>query len=78
MYRFRLNSATIAVRYGADGKQSAVIKPGGAEVVTDDPDVLDHNARGSKLVSVNWAGSTVDIFLVDLQERGERAEHAGG
>ena len=71
MYRFRLNTPTIAVRFEADGSQRALLLPDGAEVATDNPDVARDDLDGRKFVPVEWNGMTVNVFLFDLQERGE-------
>jgi len=78
MYRFRLNSATMAV-YSPDGfKELAIIIPTGSEVVSVDPIGSRNGFDRSKLIEVGWDGKTVRMFLLDLLERGERVDGAGG
>jgi hypothetical protein len=75
--RFRLKSATTAV-YHQDGdpKGLAVVIPSGSEVASFDP--IDARARfdHSQFVTVKWAERTVQMFLLDLIERGERVNIA--
>jgi hypothetical protein len=71
MYRFRLRSATIAIQ---EGGQGVTMIPAGAEITASDlPDVRERSDR-SKLVTIDWEGKMVRIFLLDLMERGERSE----
>lgn len=76
MYKFRLSTPTIAVRFEEDGSKRVVLLPDGAEVATDDPDVVQENSDGRRFVCVQWNGMTVNVFLVDLQERGEICDGA--
>ena len=47
--------------------------PAGAESATDDLDTLTSpESDHSKFVNVEWDGARVGMFLLDLQERGER------
>jgi hypothetical protein len=78
MYRFRLTSATMAV-YQRDGyKSEAVVIPAGSEVLSVDPIESRSGFDRAKLVDVGWNGKTVRMFLLDLLERGERIDGAGG
>ena len=74
MYKFRLTTATIAVMLEADGSKRALLLPNGAEVATDDPEVIRENSDGGRFICVEWNGMTINMFLVDLQERGELCE----
>ena len=47
--------------------------PAGAEIATDDLDALTSpEPDPTKFVNVEWDGARVGMFLLDLQERGER------
>ena len=79
VHRFRLNSATMAVHYRHDDQKGvALIIPAGSEVISHE--VVDGRPGfdRSKLVAVEWDGRTVCMFLLDLLERGERVQQAGG
>ena len=78
MERFRLESATTVIyRQNGETKGVAVIIPAGSEVVSSDP--IDSRAKfdHSQFVTVKWADRTVQMFLLDLIERGERVNSAG-
>ena len=78
MERFRLKSATMAVHHvGGDAKGVAVVIPAGSEVVSIDPIDTRSGFDHSQFVAVKWAGRTVQMFLLDLVERGERVDSAG-
>jgi hypothetical protein len=78
MDRFKLKSATMAVHYQDGAKGTAVIVPGGSEVVSLEP-IEGHNGFDrSKFIAVEWNGTTVCMFLLDLIERGERVHGARG
>jgi hypothetical protein len=77
MYRFRLRSATAGVYRGGAEKPVAVLIPAGAEVTTTDEDALSSSANHLKLISVEWQGRPLAIFLIDLVERGERIAQMG-
>jgi hypothetical protein len=69
----------MAVHYSHDGQKGvAIVIPAGSEVVShevvDSRSGFDH----SKFIAVEWDGRTVCMFLLDLLERGERVQHAGG
>ena len=71
--RFRLKTPTLAVRCTFEGAKSAVMMPAGAEIATDDLDALTSSEPDpTKFVNVEWDGARVGMFLLDLQERGER------
>jgi hypothetical protein len=75
MERFRLRSATTAVCHQNDEtKGTAVVMPAGSEVVSADP--IDAHAAfdHAQFVTVKWAEKTVQMFLLDLLERGERVK----
>ena len=79
VHRFRLNSATMAVHYRHDDQKGvALIIPAGSEVISHE--VVDGRPGfdRSKFVAVEWDGRTVCMFLLDLLERGERVQQAGG
>lgn len=78
MERFRLKAATMAVHHVADdAKGIAVVIPAGSEVATFDPVDTRPGFDHSQFIRVKWAGRTVQMFLLDLIERGERVDSAG-
>lgn len=78
MYSFALSSPTMAIQYGDKGKGVAVIIPGGSKVAIADLPEANTLSDASKLIEVEWNGRTVRMFLLDLLERGDRVECAGG
>ena len=69
--RFRIKTPVIATTDGPE-KRIAVQLPAGAHIV-----VLDHIQPNAALdsnhqVNVEWDGKVVSMFLVDIQEKGER------
>ena len=62
----RLNRDTLAIA-NREGKNIAVSVPEGAYVKVVDL------AAGSRLVDVEWAGEIVQMFAVDIRDRGELA-----
>jgi hypothetical protein len=66
------------VRYQlGEPKGTAVVIPAGSEVSSADP--IDTRLRldRSAFVAVKWAGMMVQMFRLDLVERGERIRNAG-
>ena len=78
MLTVRLNASTIAIRQHEDGSRSAIIIPAGARLSIKDAAMLSRRVKGpNEKVSVEWEGSEVRVFLMDLRERGERMESGG-
>ena len=73
--RFRLNTATIAASF-EDGKERVLYIPAGAEIVATDS--LDGDGQLNREVNVEWEGTTLIMFAVDILERGERIDGARG
>ena len=46
--------------------------PHGDEILVLDPVPIDPTADGNERINLMWNDRTASIFLVDLQERGER------
>ena len=73
--RFRLKTRTLALVLEDGGKQVALEIPAGAEIHVTDPvplsPVTDHTER----ILIRWNDRTASLFLVDLQERGQRIGH---
>ena len=78
MQRFRLRSSTTAVqpRHGSNGE--AITIPAGAVIASATPPESLLQSDRTNLITVEWEGKTVRMFLVDLLERGERVNGAGG
>lgn len=73
MERFRLKSATTGVYHlDDDSKGVAVVIPAGSEVVSPGPIVRRPGTDRAEFVTVRWASRMVQVFLLDLIERGER------
>ena len=72
---FRLRTPTMAVTEQAS-RCTAVMLPAGAELFTVEVRA-DDRAIGEKVI-VQWRGQLYRMFLVDLQERGECVQRAGG
>ena len=68
--RFRLKTATIAVRNGPE-KRTAVQLPEGAQIVVLGHIQHDGDLDGNRQVNVEWDGTVVSMFLVDIHEKGE-------
>jgi hypothetical protein len=78
MERFSLRAPTTAVSHQAgDEAPVRVMIPAGSERTSDEP--LDRHADldRSRLATVKWAVRTVEMFLSDLIERGERIYATG-
>ena len=70
--------ASALIQHAAGAHSSGVIVPGGSEVVSLEP-IEGHNGFDrSKFIAVEWNGTTVCMFLLDLIERGERVHGARG
>jgi len=69
MTRFRLKSATMALRH-AHEKDTAITIPAGAEILAG---ALDHSptAAPNRTVQISWNGDFLTMFQIDLIERGE-------
>jgi hypothetical protein len=78
MQCFRLRSSTTAVQPTFGSKWEAITIPAGALVAIATP--LENFVRSDRagFIAVNWDGKTVNMFVVDLQERGERVQGVGG
>jgi hypothetical protein len=77
MERFRLKSPTMAVsHHGDDSKGVAVVIPSGSEVICFESTAFNAQLDHSRFVSVKWAGRMVNMFILDLVERGERINAA--
>jgi hypothetical protein len=73
MERFRLKSATTAVHYQLGVPKGVAVQiPAGSEVSSIDPIDMRRRSDRSELVAVKWAGRMVQMFRLDLLERGER------
>jgi len=70
--RLRLKTPTIA-RSVREGKQDAFLVPAGAEIeVLDNLDVDFHVP--TRFVKVEWNSQTIEMFAIDIRERGERVK----
>jgi len=70
---YRLNAPTLAIMSLPNGKRIPVTVPkGGIVKVVNGP--LD----GTRLVDVEWDGSMVMMFTIDLRERGTLIAPASG
>jgi hypothetical protein len=69
----------MAVHY-RDGDQKGIVMviPAGSELISHEPIDGRPGFDHSKLIAVDWNGRTVCMFLLDLLERGERIQGAGG
>jgi len=77
MERFRLKTATMAVHHLSDStKGTAVVIPAGSELVSEDPIHTRAGFDHSQFVTMKWSGRMVQIFLLDLIDRGERVYNA--
>jgi hypothetical protein len=66
--RFRLKSPIIAVAI-KDGRRKVLQLPAGSEItVLDGIEPIAHN----RMVSSEWNGELIQVFAVDVYERGER------
>jgi hypothetical protein len=73
LYRFRLVFPTAGVYLEGSGKGNGVLIPEGAELTTTDVRVLDDpEVSRLRLITVEWQGVPLAVFLKDLRERSER------
>ncbi len=76
MLRYKLQFATVGVHQGAAHPVAVTIPSGTTLQVTDD------SADANGFVEVEWHGERLQIFAVDLQNRGQlikvRSAGAGG
>jgi hypothetical protein len=73
---FRLKSTTIATVL-QDGRRIAIQLPAAAKIVVTDP-VPEHTSEDVRQqVNVRWNGENLMMFLIDIQERGERIQTVG-
>jgi phage I-like protein len=73
MQYFVLSEATLAVTFDHQtGKKIAVTIPAGAKVTAIDIVPLEPASDRGEQVAVTWEDRTVQMFLADLQERGQR------
>ena len=70
--RFRLKTATIATITDGPDNRIAVQLPAGAQIVILDQIHPDAPLDSTHQVKVDWGGKLVSMFLVDIQEKGER------
>jgi hypothetical protein len=76
--QLRISSTTVGVEYRDDdpkGNGVAVFLPAGAMVLTDDP-LPAAPSQPSRMISVKWEGRVINMFIVDLLERGEQVSRA--
>ena len=75
--RFRLNSPSMGILI-QDGKKIVFQIPAGSEIVAIDfiPEQLSKDLL--RKVNIQWQGKTLEMFLVDVQERGTRIQAVGG
>ena len=72
MSQYCLSTATVAVQPTKDGmKAAAVMLPAGSIVIASEQVELESAAIAKNtLIPVMWDGKTVEMFLIDLIERG--------
>jgi hypothetical protein len=71
--RFQLRRSTIAIVDNDNGKKVATMIPAGAVIMALGLDPLECAARNrTEQIEVSWNGRSMSMFLIDLQERGER------
>ena len=63
--QFRLERATLGVASTDTGKRHAITVPSGAII-----QIASGPENGNGMVIVNWEGQTLEMFLVDVTERG--------
>ena len=73
--RFRLKRTTIATVM-QDGKRIAVQIPADATIIAIDPVPECKSDDRSQQVNVQWQGKDLMMFVIDIQERGERIQTA--
>jgi hypothetical protein len=72
---FRLKSSTVSTVI-QDGKWTAIQIPAGAEVSAMDLIPVNESDGKHQQIRIQWEGKTLRMFLIDLQERGERIQNA--
>jgi hypothetical protein len=77
MQVFRLRDNTIALGFDDTGKKVAVMMPAGTHVSANGPVPTEHAKDRTEQIAVNWDHRTLTMFLVDLQDRGERVRSSG-
>ena len=65
MVRYRLRTTTVAIHQEATGPVATSIPAGTVLKVSDDA------TNSSGFVEVEWDGKSVQVFAVDLRDRGE-------
>ena len=73
--RFRLKLATVATTEYGD-RPCIVQLPQGAEIVVVDGIPAHRPAEASQQVAVRWRGRKFSMFVVDIEDRGERIQEA--
>jgi len=74
MPRFRIRTATVALETIDGGPKTATILPAKSEIEID---YLPDGIRPTTwMIDVRWKGRTITMFLIDIQERGERIDGA--
>lgn len=66
--RYQLKTATLAV-VRKDGKSDLVTLPSGSLLIIKQPPVAETGR-----VAVEWQGMTVEMFTIDVRERGQLIE----
>ena len=75
--RFRLNSPSMGTVI-QDGKKIVFQIPAGSEIVAVDPIPEQLSKDLLRKVNIQWQDRTLEMFLVDVQERGTRIQTVGG
>jgi hypothetical protein len=78
MQRFQLRSSTTAVQPRLGHKGEAITIPAGSVVAIATPIESFVRSDRTGFIAVNWDGKTVNMFLIDLLERGERVPGSSG
>ena len=73
---FRLKTTTVATVM-QDGKRIAIQIPAAAKIVVVDPVPEQTSEDVRQQVNVRWNGENLMMFLIDIQERGERIQAVG-
>jgi len=74
--RFRLKSPSMGTVLQQDGKKIVFQIPAGSEIVAIDPIPEQLSKNQLCKVNIQWRGRTMTMYLVDVQERGERIQTA--
>ena len=67
--QYRLKAETIATAADVDGKETVVHIPANATIAIADD--LHETVDPNRKVEVQWLGKTLQMFAVDILERGE-------